>query len=87
MFKLHVSVLNLILGDGGDAAGVRGHIPAKPRLSGLVFNMCETTEYLSRYFGANSGLVCGDQNIYFKLKHDVFLTLTKWFWCLNLTGP
>lgn len=30
MFKLRVSVLNLILGDGGDAAGVTGHMPAKP---------------------------------------------------------
>ena len=29
--------------------------------------------------------VCGDQNRYFLPNHDVFLNLTKWLLCLNLT--
>ena len=32
-----------------------------------------------------SRCVCGDQSRYFKPNHDVLLTLTKWFLCLNRT--
>lgn len=34
-----------------------------------------------------SSCVLGNQRGYFKPKHDLLLTPTKWFLCRNLTGP
>ena len=50
------------------------------------FKLCAhcTTEYFKGHVGTISSHVFGDQNGYYKLKYEVFLTLIKWFSCPKL---
>lgn len=37
--------------------------------------------------GTFSSCVCGNKTRYFNAKYYIFLTLTDWLLCLNVTGP
>ena len=53
--------------------------------SRLLSYICDTTGYIQGDLGTISSCVRGDQNRCFRPGHDDFLTITKWFLCLNLT--
>lgn len=92
--------IHMFIKGGVDDGGVTGQRVAKPVTTDQVFNICvkvldvfKATLNLQLYlrqqnhFGWEVGpppTNCGHQIRYFKLKHDVFPTLTKCFLGLDL---
>lgn len=47
----------------------------------------EGVECFREDLGTIPAMFVATKKMYFEPKRDLFLTLTKWIWCLNLTEP
>lgn len=86
---LHVYYMTFTLEGWWDDGGVTGDKATKPATA--VRDLATISRRGNKKLILLTGgrvivsQVRADQNRYFKPGHNVFQTVTKWFWCLNLT--